>query len=411
MTGVRGPLVLFDALHGVNNISVRGSLEGKTILLIGFTGFIGKVLLAKILKSIPDIGRVIVLIRKQRSTSASRRFEKILEESPVFDELQETQHDRFADFIRERVEVVEGDVSLPGIGIAPEIKRRLLSEVDLIINSSGLTDFNPDLRLALSVNIDGVANLIEFQKECRKAALLHLSTCYVVGFRDGRIGEQLDTDYNPQFREDFSAETEYLHLKDLVSEIDTRSVSTEITEKLSQTVRSRAKKILSDSEFDAHLKKLRSRWVRDELIETGMKRAAELGWPNTYTLTKSLAESLLASRGKNLPITIVRPSIVETSTARSFPWMERGREHFGASLVPPWHIFPSAPLKWAEVSRHRAGRPCLSWNAVDLSCSHRAQTRTDISAGYVCIEPVQYATLNRADGPGSPEALSRAAGL
>ena len=69
------------------------------------------------LKSIPDVGRVFVLIRKQRSTSAARRFEKILEESPVFDELHEANGDRFSDFIRERVEVVEGDVTSPGSGI------------------------------------------------------------------------------------------------------------------------------------------------------------------------------------------------------------------------------------------------------------------------------------------------------
>ena len=82
--------------------------------------------------------------------------------------------------------------SLPTSGV------RLLSDVGPIINSSGSTDFNPELKLALSTNIDGVANLIDFQKECRRAALLHLSTCYVIGFRDGRIGEELISDYNPR---------------------------------------------------------------------------------------------------------------------------------------------------------------------------------------------------------------------
>jgi thioester reductase-like protein len=357
--GMRGPLVLFDSLHAVNNLSVRRSLEGRSILLIGFTGFIGKVLLAKILKSIPEAGRVFVLIRKQRSMSAARRFEKILEESPVFDELHETHGDRFSDFISERVEVVEGDVTLPGLGIAPEIKRRLFSELDLIINSSGLTDFNPDLRLALSINIDGVANLIDFQKECREAALLHLSTCYVVGFRDGRIGEQVIADYNPQFRDDFSAETEYLNLKDIVSEIDARSLSAEITWKLSDAVRARSKKVLSNSEFEAHLNKLRSRWVRDELIEAGMRRAGELGWPNTYTLTKSLAESLLVTRGKNLPITIVRPSIVETSTADPFCGWNEG-------------VNTSAPLSYLLGTYFRQlpsnEQKCLDIVPVDLVC-------------------------------------------
>src|SRR6266853_191358 len=49
-----------------------------------------------------------------------------------------------------------------------------------------------------------------------------------------------------------------------------------------------------------------------------MKRAAELGWPNTYTLTKSLAESLIAQCGVGLPIAVVRPSIVETSVQEPF---------------------------------------------------------------------------------------------
>ena len=357
--GRRGPLVLFDSLQGVNDLSVRRSLEGRTLLLIGFTGFIGKVLLAKILKSIPDVGRVFVLIRKQRSTPADRRFEKILEESPVFDELHEANGDRFSDFIRERVEVVEGDVTSPGLGLAPDVKRRLLSEVDLIINSSGLTDFNPDLRLAVSVNIDGVANLIEFQKECRDAALLHLSTCYVVGFRDGRIGEQVIADYNPQFRGDFCAETEYLNLRDIISEIDTRSLSVEITEKLGDAVRARSKKVLSTTEFEAHLNKFRSRWVRDELIEAGMRRATELGWPNTYTLTKSLAESLLVTRGKNLPITIVRPSIVETSVEDPFCGWNEG-------------VNTSAPLSYLLGTYFRQlpsnGQKCLDIVPVDLVC-------------------------------------------
>jgi fatty acyl-CoA reductase len=47
-----------------------------------------------------------------------------------------------------------------------------------------------------------------------------------------------------------------------------------------------------------------------------------LGWPNTYTLTKSLAESLIVKYGAGLPIAVVRPAIVETSVAKPFPGME-----------------------------------------------------------------------------------------
>ena len=55
-----------------------------------------------------------------------------------------------------------------------------------------------------------------------------------------------------------------------------------------------------------------------------MARAAELGWPNTYTLTKSLAESLIASHGAGLPIAVVRPAIVETSVAEPFVGWNEG---------------------------------------------------------------------------------------
>src|SRR5215831_15403777 len=56
----------------------------------------------------------------------------------------------------------------------------------------------------------------------------------------------------------------------------------------------------------------------------GKRRAKELGWPNTYTLSKSLAESLLAKYGAGLPIAIVRPAIVESSTAQPFRGWNEG---------------------------------------------------------------------------------------
>ena len=58
--------------------------------------------------------------------------------------------------------------------------------------------------------------------------------------------------------------------------------------------------------------------------EEGMRRAVELGWPNTYTLTKSLAESLIAKYGSGLPIAIVRPAIVETSVSKPFQGWNEG---------------------------------------------------------------------------------------
>ncbi len=79
-------------------------------MLIGVTGFIGKVWLVNTLMELPEIGRIYLLIRRQKSNPASRRFEKLVEESPVFDPLYARYGADLSRFLRERVEVIEGDV-------------------------------------------------------------------------------------------------------------------------------------------------------------------------------------------------------------------------------------------------------------------------------------------------------------
>jgi len=233
---------------------------------------------------------------------------------------------------------------------------------DLVINSSGLTDFNPDLRQALSINIDGTLHLIDFLRRLNRAALLHLSTCYVVGFRDGRIAEAITPDYTPKGIADFDAEVEYESLRRLAAEVESRAESPEVVERFRQQVLSKGRrqnKKLGDAEIEAQVRKQRQRWTRDELIEAGMRRARELGWPNTYTFTKSLAESLIAKLGADLPVAVVRPSIVETSTHDPFEGWNEG-------------VNTSAPISYLLGTLFRQmpsnGRKCLDIVPVDLVC-------------------------------------------
>lgn len=352
------PTVIFEPHKRLESLSVRQSFAGKHVLLIGFTGFIGKVWLAKVLEEIPDIGKIHLLIRRQRSTTAERRFEKIISESPLFDNLHIRRGEDFCKFLAEKVEIVEGDITQPSLGIEPETFERLKANLDLVINSSGLTDFNPDLRQALSINIDGTMRLIDFLRQCDHAAMLHLSTCYVVGYHDGRIAETLTPNYTPKGVADFDAEREYESLQSLAKEIETRAESAEITERLRQQVLNKGRK-LSESEFAAQIRKQRQRWTRDELIEAGIRRARELGWPNTYTFTKSVAESLIAKHAANLPVAVVRPSIVETSTHDPFEGWNEG-------------VNTSAPISYLLGTFFRQmptnGKKCLDIIPVDLVC-------------------------------------------
>jgi thioester reductase-like protein len=355
------PVVLFGAKTRVEPLSVHRALAGKHILLVGVTGFIGKVWLEHLLTNLPEIGKISLLVRRQRSTTAERRFEKIAEESPVFEPLEEKLGANFAQFLREHVEVVEGDVGKPGLGLAPEVRERLARTLDLVVNSSGLTDFNPDLREALASNVEAVANVIEFVRESDHAALMHLSTCYAVGARDGRVSEELIPDYTPLHVEDFNAEQEWQQLRELVRNAEARSESPELRAALERQVlgRKRQTPLPPGAELETQIRKNRTRWLRNRLTRAGTRRARHLGWPNTYTFTKSLAESLIARRGAGLPIAIVRPSIVETSTDEPFRGWNEG-------------INTSAPLSYLLGTYFRQlptnARKCLDIIPVDMVC-------------------------------------------
>src|SRR5262249_827689 len=98
------PVVYFDGIRHTRPVSVRRALSGKHVLLIGVTGFIGKVWLVNTLTELPEIGRIYLLIRRQKSNPAQQRFEKMVEESPVFDPLYNRYGAGLSQFLRERVE-------------------------------------------------------------------------------------------------------------------------------------------------------------------------------------------------------------------------------------------------------------------------------------------------------------------
>jgi hypothetical protein len=354
-------VALFGESPRVEKLSVRRTLANRHIMLIGVTGFIGKVWLVNLLENIPEIGKITLLIRRNRTTSSQRRFEKIVEESPAFDTLQECYGRNLGAFLKEKVEVVEGDVSEPGLGLDVATQARLAKSLDLIVNSAGLTDFNPDLREALSSNVDSAVHLLEFIGGCDHAGLMHLSTCYVVGMRDGRVTEELKPNYNPTGDSEFDVEREIASLRETIRSVEERAEGVELIKALKRQALGRGvdDSVVPAKELDGVLRRNRIRWARNRLVRIGMRRAQHLGWPNTYTFTKSLGESVLATRGSDLPIAIVRPSIVESSERSPFSGWNEG-------------INTSGPLSYLLGTNFRQlptnARKCLDVIPVDMVC-------------------------------------------
>jgi long-chain acyl-CoA synthetase len=203
--------------------------------------------------------------------------------------------------------------------------------------------------------------LVDFLRGSDHAALIHLSTCYVVGGRDGRVAEQLQGNYNPLGSADFDVEREWHNLQEIVAHAEARAESPEITAALRRQAlgKNRGGEEPAGPELDNLIRKNRVRWLRNRLTRAGTRRARRLGWPNTYTLSKSLAESLLVKHGAGLPIAIVRPSIVETSTDQPFRGWNEG-------------INTSAPLSYLLGTYFRQlptnERKCLDVIPVDMVC-------------------------------------------
>src|SRR6476646_4506132 len=113
-------------------------LRGKTILLTGSTGFLGKVIIERLLRYAPDLERIYLLIRPQPESdppaSAAMRFETEILASRAFAGLARAHGDRWQAFARRKIVPVDGDVSQPRLGFAATVHAALASRVDIIIN-------------------------------------------------------------------------------------------------------------------------------------------------------------------------------------------------------------------------------------------------------------------------------------
>src|SRR4051812_41536257 len=168
-------------------LDVGATLAGKRILFVGSTGFVGKVALSLLLRRYPNIAGVFVLVRRGAGSSAEARFFRKVAGSPVFDPIREVWGAGFDAFLHDKVEPLPGDASRPLLNFS-EADLVRMTPLDAIINCAGLVTFDPTLESALRINTYGVQNTIAVAKRTG-AAVIHVSTCFVAGGRDGEIWE------------------------------------------------------------------------------------------------------------------------------------------------------------------------------------------------------------------------------
>jgi alcohol-forming fatty acyl-CoA reductase len=301
--------------------SIAQALDGTRIAVTGSTGFLGTALVEKLLRSVPGC-ELVLLIRPGKRSSVDARARREVFRNNAFDRLRaELGKEGFDEEIARRVTVIAGDVGTDGLGL-DDAGRAALASCDTIIHSAATVSFDAPLDSAVEVNLLGPRRIAETLADLRITPhLVAVSTCYVAGNHRGSAPEQ-PVDENPYFV-DVSWQDEVDAARRARQDAEAESRRPEMLGRF----RDEARKEIGAAGtplIASKTEQRRTSWVKDRMVEAGRARAASLGWPDAYAYTKALGERALWQGRGDLPVSIVRPAIIESSWAEPQPGWIRG---------------------------------------------------------------------------------------
>ncbi|XP_050493809.1 putative fatty acyl-CoA reductase CG5065 [Bombus huntii] len=246
--------------EGLNKTnSLEEFYSGSGILVTGATGFVGIGLLEKLMRVCPRIAAIFILIRPKTNETIEQRFKKLTDD-PIYDNIK-AKHPS----VLSKVYPVKGDVSLPDLGLSKEDRNLLLEKVNIVFHSAATVRFNEPLHVAVNVNTKGTARVIELWSELKHPiSFVHVSTA----FRNANLHEIEEKVYTTSLKPS--------DVIDICDKFDKTSINV----------------------------------MEKRILKT---------YPNTYTFSKNLAEQVVASKCKDLPVAIVMPSIVGASLEEPCP--------------------------------------------------------------------------------------------
>ncbi|XP_034082963.1 fatty acyl-CoA reductase 1 isoform X1 [Gymnodraco acuticeps] len=244
-------------------VNIPEYFAGKTVLISGATGFMGKVLLEKLLRSCPEVKSVFVLVRSKAGQSPQARIADMIN-CKLFERLQDEQPG-----FSEKITAVSSDLIRPGLDLSEEDQSVLADRVNIVFHCAATIRFNEPLKDAMQLNVLATQKMLALAHRMKHLEVfLHVSTAYANCDRE-LIEEVV---YTPP-----------VDYRRLIDSLD---------------------------------------WMDDELVSAlTPKLIGER--PNTYTFTKALAEYMVQQEAGDLNVAIVRPSIVGASWKEPFPgWID-----------------------------------------------------------------------------------------
>ena len=139
-------------------------------LLTGFPGFLGTEFISRLLRD--KTTRFLVLVQPKFESLARSRIQELEAGIPG---------------ASSRIEIIQGDLTLPGLGIHEDPRLKAVTEVD---HFAAIYDLNVAETPARKVNVEGTKNILGLIRHLPSFQSLHyVSTCYVSGRHPGWFKE------------------------------------------------------------------------------------------------------------------------------------------------------------------------------------------------------------------------------
>lgn len=233
--------------------SLKSFYEGKKIFLTGGTGFLGRFLLAKLMR-MGNLGEIMVLARPKKQKTNAERMEELFN-GILFEKMS-----LFDPEFKSKIRIVNGDIEKEGLDMSEEDRNYIQNEVEIIIHAAATVRFDEVLKKAININIRGTRDILDVAVGARKLqSFVYISTAYSHCPRRDEIDEVF---YEPPM--DYKVAINFANKYP-------EAISTHLSPKLIQP------------------------------------------WPNTYTFTKAVAEGMIRDYQKVLPLTVIRPGIGKLS--------------------------------------------------------------------------------------------------
>lgn len=305
--------------------SVKEFYKNKSVFVTGASGFMGKVLVEKLLYSCPDLKQIFILMREKRGKSGAQRVSEF-SSLPLFDRIVRNRPE-----LLDKLVPVYGDISRVDLGLDETSLALVLAETNIVFHMAATLIFDAPLKVAVEMNVRGVQYVIELAKRMANlVAMVHLSTTFCCCDQEVLREEVYDSNVDP---------------KELIRAAE---------------------------------------WMSEDAMNE-LRKTMIAPHPNTYTYTKRLGEVLVRDEYENLPICICRPSIVLPTFREPMPgWVDNLNGPIGVLLGAGKGVIRSM---LCEGSNHAEVAPVdLCINGLILVAWEMASTRQKWASGQVPIQ-------------------------